>query len=162
MKLQTFAKNTFLYQLIWNVAWVLRYVTLGRSPTLTKLVRIPWAVETPRGVIILWLLVFFVFLFFNRAAAHTREPIFAHTISKRRDLVWGRHLWEWEMCNSEMWGCFTLKTPLKFVEWAITSQNKMSNSSEKLRDTRNMSLNHDYETGVALSDSFNKTCVNCP
>jgi len=38
----------------------------------------------------------------------------------------------------------------------------MSNNSETVRDTRNMSMNHDYETGVAFSDSVNKTCVKRP
>jgi len=42
---------------------------------------------------------------------------------------------------------------------AITSQNKMSNNAETVRDTRNVSIIRDYETGVALSDSVNKTCV---
>jgi len=53
-------------------------------------------------------------------------------------------------------------TPLKGMEWAITSKNKISNDSETVRDTRNMSMNHDYETGVALSDYVNKTCVKRP
>jgi len=38
----------------------------------------------------------------------------------------------------------------------------MSNYSETVRDTRNMSMNHDHEIGVALSDSVNKTCVKRP
>jgi len=38
----------------------------------------------------------------------------------------------------------------------------MSNNSETVRDVRNMSMNHDYKTGVTLSDSFNKTCVKRP
>jgi len=38
----------------------------------------------------------------------------------------------------------------------------MWNNSETVRDTRNMSMNHDYETGVALSDSVNRTCVKHP
>jgi len=38
-------------------------------------------------------------------------------------------------------------------------QNKISNNFETVRDTRNMSMNYDYGTGVALSDSVNKTCV---
>jgi len=38
----------------------------------------------------------------------------------------------------------------------------MSNNSETVRDTRNVSKNHDYETGVVLSDSVNKTCVKRP
>jgi len=35
----------------------------------------------------------------------------------------------------------------------------MSNISETVRDTRNVSMNHDYETEVALSDFVNNTCV---
>jgi len=79
------------------------------------------------------------------------------------------------MCNSEIWGCFTLKTPLKLVGWAITSrntiieklqnyksQNPKLNNSETERDKGNMSINHDNETGVALSDAVNKTCGNAP
>jgi len=45
---------------------------------------------------------------------------------------------------------------------AITSQNKMSNNFETERDMRNMSMNRDYENGVALSDSVNKTRVKRP
>jgi len=62
------SNSAILYQLISNLAWV---ITLGRSPALQKLVRIRWAIETPRGGNI----------FFNRAAAHTHEPIFAHNSS---------------------------------------------------------------------------------
>jgi len=35
----------------------------------------------------------------------------------------------------------------------------MLNNSETVRDTRNMSMRHGYETD---SDSENKTCVKCP
>jgi len=38
----------------------------------------------------------------------------------------------------------------------------MSNNSETVRDSRNISMNHDYETGVALSDFINKTCAKRP
>jgi len=38
----------------------------------------------------------------------------------------------------------------------------MFNNFETVRNTQNMSMNHDYETGVALSDSVNKTCVKRP
>jgi len=38
----------------------------------------------------------------------------------------------------------------------------MLNNSEMVWDTQIMSMHHDYETGVALSDSINKTCVKCP
>jgi len=48
------------------------------------------------------------------------------------------------------------------LERAITSQNKMSNKFEMVTDTRNMSMNHDYEIQVALSNSVNKTCVKRP
>jgi len=44
----------------------------------------------------------------------------------------------------------------------LPAKNKMSNNSETVRDTQNMSMNHDYETGVALSDYVNKTCVKRP
>jgi len=38
----------------------------------------------------------------------------------------------------------------------LPAKNKMLNCSETVRDMRNMSMKHDYETGVALSDSVNK------
>jgi len=38
----------------------------------------------------------------------------------------------------------------------------MSNNSKTVRDTRNVSMNHDYETRVAVSDYVNKTCVKRP
>jgi len=151
-----------VFQSIWHLAWVIT----SRSPALINLViRIRWAVETPRGATYtgMWLfLVFLVFiLFFNRATAHTPEPIFAHNSSK--DAVWCKEdPFGDEKCVILKFWCFALKTPLQ-SEWVITSsQNKMSNNSETVRDTRNMSMNHDYETGVALSDSVNKTCVKTP
>jgi len=54
------------------------------------------------------------------------------------------------------------KHPYIGLERAITRQNKMSNNFETVTDTRNLSMNHDYETGVALPDSVNKTCVKRP
>jgi len=56
----TLPKVTILFQSIWHLAWV---ITLGRSPALLNLVRIRWAVETPRGVNIYGYCDFFVFLF---------------------------------------------------------------------------------------------------
>jgi len=44
----------------------------------------------------------------------------------------------------------------------LPAKNKMSNNCETVRDTQNMSMNHDRETMVTLSDSVNKTCVKCP
>jgi len=38
----------------------------------------------------------------------------------------------------------------------------MSNILKMVRDTRNMSMNYDFETGVSLSDFVNKTCVKVP
>jgi len=35
----------------------------------------------------------------------------------------------------------------------------VSHISETVRDTRKVSMNHDYATGVVISDSVNKTCV---
>jgi len=67
------------------------------------------------------------------------------------------------MCNSEISGVFyPKKKPINWSQRAITSQNKMSNNFETVRDMRNVSINHDYETGVALSDSVDKTCVKRP
>jgi len=56
-------------------------------------------------------------------------------------------------------GVFYPEKPLKWAGIAITSQNKMSNNFKTVRDTRNLSMTHDYETGLVLSDSVNKTCV---
>jgi len=95
-----------------------------------------------------FLVLVFIFLFFNRATANTGVPIFAYNISK--DAFWCKE----EKCVVVKFGCGP--------KWAIISQNKMSNNFETVRDTRNMSMNHDYETGVALSDSVNKTCVKRP
>jgi len=53
-------------------------------------------------------------------------------------------------------------TPTNWSQRAIARQNKMSNNSEAVRDTRNVSMNHDYETGVASSDSVNKTYMKRP
>jgi len=64
------------------------------------------------------------------------------------------------MCISEICGCFTLKTSLKLV--GIINQNKMSNNYETVRDTQNMSMKHDKEPGVALSDSAKKPVRNAP
>jgi len=48
-------------------------------------------------------------------------------------------------------------------EWAIiTSQKKMSNNFEAVRDMRTMGIKHDYETVVALSDFVNKSCTKHP
>jgi len=110
-----------LYQLISNWAWV---ITLGRSPTLTKLVRVRWAVKKPRGVNIYGYCDFvfcFVFIFFNKATAHTREPIFAHNSSK--DAVWCEEnpFGDKKCVFLKFGGCFTLKTPLKLVEIGISS-----------------------------------------
>jgi len=61
-----------------------------------------------------------------------------------------------------MWVFYPKNTPKIGRKGQFTSQNKMSNNSETVRDTRNVSMNHDYATGVALSDSVNKTCVKRP
>jgi len=47
------------------------------------------------------------------------------------------------------------------LETLIITNAQMSNNFATVRDRRNMSMNHDYETWVALSDSVNKTCVKC-
>jgi len=101
-----------------------------------------------------------LFIFFNRATAHTCEPIFVHNSSK--DAFWWKED-PFGMRNVLFWnlGCFTPKTPPKIGRKGQLPA-KMSNNSETVRNTRNVSMNHDYETGVALSDSVNKTCVKRP
>jgi len=69
------------------------------------------------------------------------------------------------MCYSEcvILGVFYPKnTPKIGRKEQLPAKNKMSNNSETVSDTRNVSMNHDYETLVALSDSVNKTCVKRP
>jgi len=61
------------------------------------------------------------------------------------------------MCNYETWGVLPQKTPTIDQNRKLPAKNKMLNNSETVRDTRNMSINHDYETGIALSDYVNKT-----
>jgi len=158
MKLQPFVKGTILYQSIWHLAWV---ITLGRLPALTKLVQVRWAVKTPRGVNIYGYCDFF-FRFFNKATAHTREPILAYNSSK--DAVWCKEdSFEHEKCVILKFGVFHPKsTPKIGRNRQLPAKNKMSNNSETVRDTLNMSMNHDYETGIALSNSVNKTCVKRP
>jgi len=104
----------------------------------------------------------FVFLFFNIATAHTREPILAHNSSK--DEVWCKEdSFGDEKCVILKFGVFHPKnTPKIGRNRQLPAKNKMPNNSETIRDTRNMSMNHDYENGVALSDSVNKTCVKRP
>jgi len=83
---------------------------------------------------------FLIFFILQQSTAHTREPIFAPNSSQ--DAVWCKEdPFRDEKCvNSEIRGSFTLKTP---PEWSEIG-------TETVRDTRNMSMNHDYETGVAL------------
>jgi len=60
------------------------------------------------------------------------------------------------MCNSVF---YHKNTPTIGRNRQLPAKNKMSNNSEMVRDPRNMLMNHDYETGVSLSDFANKTCV---
>jgi len=55
----------------------------------------------------------------------------------RKTLFGMRGVWLWN-----------LGVPLNGSEMAITSQNKISNNFETVRVTPNMSMNHDYETGL--------------
>jgi len=164
MKLQPFAKGTLLYQLISNLAWVIK---LWRSPTLIKLVggRMSGRDATwGQHIRVLWLFVcfFFVFIFFNKATAHTGEPILVHNISK--DVVWCKEdPFRDEKCVIlKFGGVLPQNTTNIGRNGQLPAKNQMSNNSETVRDAQNMSMNNDYETGVALSDSVNKTCVNCP
>jgi len=104
----------------------------------------------------------FVFTFFNKATAHIRKPILAHNSSK--DAVWYKeNPFGDEKSVILKFGVFYPKnTPKIGRNRQLPAKNKMSNNSETVRETPNMSMNHDYETGVALSDSINKTCVKRP
>jgi len=66
------------------------------------------------------------------------------------------------MCNSVFGSVLPKKKPKIGRNMQLPAKNKMSNNSETVGDVRNVSMNHDYETGVALSDSINKTRVKCP
>jgi len=55
---------------------------------------------------VLWL--FFVFIFFNKATAIPMNQFSCTKAQKKRSGV-RKTLLEWEMCNSEIWGCFTQK-----------------------------------------------------
>jgi len=85
--------------------------------------------------------------------------MFAH-----HDAVWCEEdLFGDEKCVILEFGVFNPENiPKIWSHWAITSQNKMSSNSKTVRDTRNVSIKLDNETGIALSDSVNKTCVKRP
>jgi len=93
---------------------------------------------------------------FNRATAHFREPNFERNSSK--DAVWREkdHLGR---RNMKCGGVFPYKHPWNGSGWAITSQNKMSNNFETLRDTRRMSITMNMKLGSLFPDSVNKTWV---
>jgi len=100
----------FQYLTIINLETFQRIFVIKVTRT-DNLVRVRWAVETPGGVNIirvLWLFVFF--RFFNKATAHTREPIAQKTQSGVRKTLLG-------MRNVQFWNLrvFYTKTPLKLV-----------------------------------------------
>jgi len=118
--------------------------------------------DATRGNIIrvLWLFCLFCILFFNRATDHTSEPIFAHNRSK--DAVWCKEDPSGNVkCVILKYGVVLQKNTLKIVRNGQVLATKMSNNFQMV-NARIMSMNHDSETGVALSDSVNKTCVKCP
>jgi len=131
---------------------------LGKSPALPKLVRVRWAVETPRGGNIYGPCDFFIYFYSSIELQPIPVTIFAHNSSK--DAVW---------CKEDPFGdkkCVVLKfgglLPFKIpIKWSRMGNYQSKFNSETVRDTRNMSMNHDYETGVTLSESVNKTCVKC-
>jgi len=120
-----------------------------------------WAVEKARGGNIYGYYDFCFYILQQSYSPYPRTNFCAHKLKRRSH---GVRKTLFRMINVLFWnlGCFTLKTPQNWSQRAITSQNKMSNNSETVRDTRNVSMNHDYETGVAFSDLFNKTCVKRP
>jgi len=78
----------------------------GRDATWGQHIRILWLFK---------IIFLFVFLFFNRATTHTREPIFAHNSSK--DAVWCmENPFRDKKCVILKFGVFYSKTPLKLVE----------------------------------------------
>jgi len=68
------------------------------------------AVEPPRGDNIYGSCDFFYFVFFNRATAHTNEPIAQKTRSGVRKTFLGS-----EKGNSEIWVFYLKNTPIKWV-----------------------------------------------
>jgi len=101
----------------------------------------------------------FVVSFFNRATAHTHEPIFAHNSSK--DAVWcKKDPFRDEKCVFvKFGGVLPQNTPKMVRNGQLLA--KLWNNLENVRDNGNMSISHEYETRVALLDSVNKTCVKC-
>jgi len=55
---------------------------------------------------------------------------------------------QWQLCCANLF----FMSPEQFGFW----DTRICTDTD---DMRNVSMNHDYETGVALSDSVNKTCV---
>jgi len=88
------------------------------------------------------------------------ENRFSRTIApKTRSGVRKTHSGMRNVHYSNIQGYFTLKTFLKLVGMGNYQPNKIWNNFETVRNTRNMSMTHNYETGVALSESVMKTCV---
>jgi len=113
MKLQPLAKGTILYQSIWYLAWA---ITLGGYQPGQS-----WFGSDERsrrhvGPAYTGTVTFLncIFIFFNRATAHTREPILAHNSSK--DAIWCKED-PFRMRNVKFWnlGVFNPKTPIKLV-----------------------------------------------
>jgi len=85
-----------------------------------------------------FLFIFCVFTFFNKATAHTREPILAHNSSKEAD--WRE---EEPFSNGK---CVILKFGVLYPKnTPKISRNRQlpAINPETVRDTRNISMNHD-------------------
>jgi len=74
---------------------------------------------------------FCLFLFFNRATAHTREPIFAQNSSKDADWCKEDPFGDEKCVVVKYGGVLPLKHPKNGPEWPITSQNKMSKTLKR-------------------------------
>jgi len=88
---------------------------------------------------------------------------FSRTIAQktRSGVGYGRPFCD-DKCIVVKFGEYYPKNTHNWSEWAITSQTKMLNNFQTGRDTRNISMNHDYETGAALSDSVMKSAYSAP
>jgi len=100
-----------------------------------------------------------------------------------RDALWGQHIWilwlflffhsstELQPVNQfsrkiaqklKFEGVLPPKRSQNWSEWAIPSQNKISNNFETVRDHEICQWTINMKLACALSDSVNKTCVERP
>jgi len=105
----TLAKVTILYQLISYLAWV---ITLGGYQPCKS-----WFGSNERsrrhvGATVLWRFIYF----YSSTELHP-IPVnrFSHTIARKTRSGVRKALFGRDMCSYEIWGCFTLNSPQKWV-----------------------------------------------